>query len=76
MFARRWECLLSYDDLVGRVVDQVEALGAIEGDSAEMERCYALMREFSDPEKEANQCVRESCEVALDAADYWRAYSA
>ena len=56
--------------------EAAEALGAIEGDSAEMERCYALMREFSDPEKEANQCVRESCEVALDAADYWRAYSA
>ena len=26
-YARRWECLLSYDDLVGRVVDEVEALG-------------------------------------------------
>jgi hypothetical protein len=25
-FARRWECLLSYDDLVGRVVEQVRAL--------------------------------------------------
>jgi deoxyhypusine monooxygenase len=56
--------------------EAAEALGAIEGDGAEMERCFALMREFSDPEREANQCVRESCEVALDAADYWRAYSA
>ena len=29
-FARRWECLLSYDDLVGKVVDEVEALGELD----------------------------------------------
>ena len=27
MFARRWECLLSYDDLVGTIVAEVGALG-------------------------------------------------
>ena len=55
--------------------EAAEALGAIEGDIEQMERCFALMREFSDPEKESDQCVRESCEVALDAADYWKEYS-
>ena len=29
-FAQRWECLLSFDDLVGQVVDQVAALGVLD----------------------------------------------
>ena len=52
--------------------ESAEALGAIESDEAEeMDRCIALLREFADPAKERDLVVRESCEVALDAADYW-----
>ncbi len=52
--------------------ESAEALGAIESDEVEeMDRCVALLREFADPAKERDPVVRESCEVALDAADYW-----
>jgi deoxyhypusine monooxygenase len=45
--------------------ESAEALGAIEGDWDKVE---AILQEFCSDE---NQVVRESCLVALDAADYW-----
>jgi len=45
--------------------ESAEALGAIEGS---WERVEAILSEFT---KDNNQVVRESCLVALDAADYW-----
>ena len=45
--------------------ESAEALGAIEGRWDEVE---AILKEFSTDE---NVVVRESCLVALDAADYW-----
>ena len=45
--------------------ESAEALGAIEGS---WEKVEAILSEFT---KDANQVVRESCLVALDAADYW-----
>ena len=38
--------------------------------SREAER-DALLRQFSSIEHEADKVVRESCEVALDAGEYW-----
>jgi deoxyhypusine monooxygenase len=35
----------------------------------------ALLQQFADPALEADRAVRESCEVALDAADYWHMFS-
>lgn len=46
--------------------ESAEALGAIDGRWDEVE---AILKEFSNDE---NVVVRESCRVALDAADYWR----
>jgi len=45
--------------------ESAEALGAIEGS---WERVEAILSEFTHDD---NQVVRESCLVALDAADYW-----
>ena len=45
--------------------ESAEALGAIDGRWDEVE---AILQEFCSDE---NQVVRESCIVALDAADYW-----
>lgn len=45
--------------------ESAEALGAIEGRWEEVE---AILKEFT---KDDNVVVRESCLVALDAADYW-----
>ena len=45
--------------------ESAEALGAIDGRWDEVE---AILKEFSNDE---NVVVRESCFVALDAADYW-----
>jgi deoxyhypusine monooxygenase len=45
--------------------ESAEALGAIDGS---WEKVEAILEEFS---KDGNQVVRESCLVALDAADYW-----
>jgi len=45
--------------------ESAEALGAIEG---AWEKVEAILEEFS---RDENQVVRESCLVALDAADYW-----
>ena len=45
--------------------ESAEALGAIEGS---WEKVEAILGEFT---KDENQVVRESCLVALDAADYW-----
>ena len=45
--------------------ESAEALGAIEGSWDKVE---AILGEFT---KDENQVVRESCLVALDAADYW-----
>jgi deoxyhypusine monooxygenase len=45
--------------------ESAEALGAIEGRWLDCER---ILEEFS---KDDNVVVRESCLVALDAADYW-----
>ena len=48
--------------------ESAEALGAIEGGAEDMARCEAVLREFMADD---DNCVRESCEVALDASDYW-----
>jgi len=48
--------------------ESAEALGAIEGSAADMAKCEAVLREFMGDE---DGCVRESCEVALDASEYW-----
>lgn len=45
--------------------ESAEALGAIEG---RWEDCERILEEFTN---DANIVVRESCLVALDAADYW-----
>ena len=45
--------------------ESAEALGAIEG---RWEDCERILEEFT---KDQNIVVRESCMVALDAADYW-----
>jgi len=45
--------------------ESAEALGAIDGRWEDVER---ILQEFT---QDANQEVRESCMVALDAADYW-----
>lgn len=45
--------------------ESAEALGAIDGS---WERVESILKEFS---RDENQVVRESCLVALDAADYW-----
>lgn len=45
--------------------ESAEALGAIEGRWGDCER---ILEEFT---KDSNIVVRESCMVALDAADYW-----
>jgi len=45
--------------------ESAEALGAIEG---RWEDCEKILQEFA---KDNNIVVRESCLVALDAADYW-----
>mmetsp|Transcript_24246 Transcript_24246/g.36171 ORF Transcript_24246/g.36171 Transcript_24246/m.36171 type:complete len:382 (-) Transcript_24246:122-1267(-) len=45
--------------------ESAEALGAIEGRWEDVEK---ILREFSDDE---DVVVKESCLVALDAADYW-----
>jgi len=45
--------------------ESAEALGAIEG---RWDDCERILEEFS---KDENIVVRESCLVALDAADYW-----
>jgi deoxyhypusine monooxygenase len=47
--------------------ESAEALGAIEGRWEDVER---ILREFTNDD---DIVVRESCLVALDAADYWRA---
>ena len=48
--------------------ESAEALGAIEGTDAEWARCEAVLRQYlNDPDT----VVGESCQVALDAADYW-----
>ena len=36
-----------------------------------MDACRSLLQQFSDPQFEHDVAVRESCEVALDATDYW-----
>jgi deoxyhypusine monooxygenase len=46
--------------------ESAEALGAIDGRWDQVER---ILREFTN---DADDVVRESCLVALDAADYWR----
>ena len=48
--------------------ESAEALGAIEGTDDEWARCEAVLREFL---KDSDPVVVESCQVALDAADYW-----
>ncbi len=45
--------------------EAAEAIGAI-GDS----ECVALLQRFV---KDSDELVRESCEVALDAVEYWAA---
>jgi deoxyhypusine monooxygenase len=45
--------------------ESAEALGAIEG---RWDDCERILEEFTNDE---NIVVRESCLVALDAADYW-----
>merc|ERR1712232_140609 len=45
--------------------ESAEALGAIDGN---WERVETILKEFLN---DHNQVVRESCIVALDAADYW-----
>ena len=45
--------------------ESAEALGAIEG---RWEDCEVILREFLN---DHDVVVRESCVVALDAADYW-----
>jgi deoxyhypusine monooxygenase len=45
--------------------ESAEALGAIEG---RWDDCERILEEFT---KDRNIVVRESCLVALDAADYW-----
>jgi deoxyhypusine monooxygenase len=45
--------------------ESAEALGAIEG---RWDDCERILEEFT---KDSNIVVRESCLVALDAADYW-----
>ena len=48
--------------------ESAEALGAIEGTDAEWARCEAVLRQYlNDPDT----VVGESCQVALDAAEYW-----
>ncbi len=48
--------------------EAAEAIGALEGDEKDWERCRSVLVRFS---KDSDGVVRESCEVALDAADYW-----
>ena len=50
--------------------EAAEAIGAIEGD---WERSEAVLRRFMENDHEL--IVRQSCEVALDGADYFRLYS-
>ncbi|GMH75370.1 hypothetical protein TrST_g11698 [Triparma strigata] len=45
--------------------ESAEAIGAIEDD---WERCEEVLKRFLNDE---DKCVRQSCEVALDAADYF-----
>ena len=52
--------------------EAAEALGAIEGNEEDMERCRALLQEFAE---DADPVVGESCEVALDAQDYYGSIS-
>ena len=52
--------------------EAAEALGAIEGDESEMERCRTLLQEFAH---DKDPVVGESCEVALDAQDYYGSFS-
>ena len=57
--------------------EAAEALGALwfnqdtEAGRAAMDACHSLLKRFSDPQFERDVAVRESCEVALDATDYW-----
>ena len=44
--------------------EAAEALGAIGSPE-----CQAVLKTFKD---DIDQVVRESCEVALDIADYWK----
>lgn len=63
--------------------EAAEALGAIEfedehdGDVAAQgeRRKLAALRDFSNADTEPDVVIRESCEVALDATDYWSAWS-
>ena len=48
--------------------ESAEALGAIDGNAKQWAMCEKLLREFCDDD---DVCVRESCEAALDAAEYW-----
>ena len=48
--------------------ESAEALGAIEGDARQWARCEKLLKEFASDD---DVVVRESCECALDAAEYW-----
>ena len=52
--------------------EAAEALGAIEGSEKSRSRCRQLLEEFSG---DIDNVVRESCEVALDAQDYYGAFS-
>ena len=49
--------------------ESAEALGAIEGTDEDWGRCEAVLRTFC---ADADPVVAESCQVALDAADYWQ----
>ena len=50
--------------------EAAEAIGAIEGD---WERSEAVLRRFMEVDHDL--IVRQSCEVALDGADYFRLYT-
>merc|ERR1711865_281775 len=49
--------------------ESAEALGAIEGTDEDWGRCEAVLRAFC---ADTDPVVAESCQVALDAADYWQ----
>ena len=48
--------------------ESAEALGAIEGSDEEWARCESVLQAHM---ADYDPVVIESCEVALDAADYW-----
>ncbi len=57
--------------------EAAEALGAIGGTQAEvvLHEFSGLSEDIADGRKPVDRVVRESCDVALDAMNYWEQFS-